>query len=122
MLARESYQHLGDSAGVSNVLADIGEIYRLQGKYVEARVYYEDSLNLAGRITDLRIRQKARAHALKGAGTVATWQGEYAMARELNQESLALRRELGDTPGVATLLNNLGIIARFQRDLAGACQ
>ena len=27
---------------------------------------------------------------------------------------------MGDTPGVATLLNNLGIIARFQRDLAGA--
>ena len=27
-----------------------------------------------------------------------------------------------DTPGVATLLNNLGIIARFQRDLVGARQ
>ena len=40
----------------------------------------------------------------------------------MNQESLRLRRELGDTPGVATLLNNLGIIARFQRDLDGARQ
>lgn len=118
--AREGYQHLGDSAGVSHVLADIGEIYRLQGKYAEARAYYDESLKLAAGIMDLRLRQKARAYALKGAGTVATWQGDYSMARELNQESLALRRELGDTPGVATLLNNLGIIARFQRDLTGA--
>jgi class 3 adenylate cyclase len=120
--AREGYQSLGDKAGVSNVLADIGEIYRLQGKYAEARAYYEESLELAAGIAEPRLRQKARAHVLKGAGTVATWQGDYATARKLNEESLAIRRELGDTPGVATLLNNLGIIARFQRDLAGARQ
>jgi tetratricopeptide (TPR) repeat protein len=120
--ALEDYRNLGDSAGVSNVLADIGEIYRLQGKYAEARAYYDESLDLAAKIAEPRIRQKARAHALKGAGTVATWQGDYATARELNHESLTLRRELGDSPGVATLLNNLGIIARFQRDLAGARQ
>jgi predicted ATPase len=122
VLAREGYGQLGDSAGVSNALADIGEIYRLQGKFTEARAYYDESLNLAAGIADPRLRQKARAHALKGAGTVATWQGDYATARDLNQESLALRRDLGDTPGVATLLNNLGIIARFQRDLASARQ
>jgi tetratricopeptide (TPR) repeat protein len=107
---------------VSNILADIGEIYRLRGKYTEARGYYEESLKLAGSIADPRMRQKARAHALKGAGTVATWQGEYKTARELNEESLTHRRDLGDTPGVATLLNNLGIIARFQRDLESARQ
>ena len=120
--AREIYQHLGDSAGVSNALADIGEIYRLQGKYTEARAYYDESLSLAAVIADPGVRQRARAHTLKGAGTVATWQGDYDTARALNEESLALRRELGDTPGVATLLNNLGIIARFQRDLSGARQ
>jgi adenylate cyclase len=120
--ARASYQELGDSAGISHALADIGEIHRLQGKYTEARVYYDESLSLAAGIAEIRLRQKARAYALKGAGTVATWQGDYSTARTLNQESLALRRELGDTPGVATLLNNLGIIARFQRDLASARQ
>lgn len=120
--ARNSYQQLGDGAGVSHVLSDIGEIHRLQGRYAEARGLYEESLELSARITDTRMRQRARAHALKGAGTLATWQGQYAVARELNQESMALRRELGDTPGVATLLNNLGIIARFQRDLDAARQ
>lgn len=120
--ARQGYQRLGTNSGLSHVLADIGEIYRLQGKYTEAQGYYEESLNLAGDIADPRMRQKARAHALKGAGSVATWQGDYKTARELNEESLAHRRDLGDTPGVAALLNNLGIIARFQRDLAGARQ
>lgn len=120
--ALESYRSLGDSAGVSHILADIGEIYRLQGKYTEARRYYEESLTLSDSIADPRMRQKARAHTLKGAGTVATWQGDYKTARELNEESLAHRRDLGDTPGVATLLNNLGIIARFQRDLISARQ
>jgi adenylate cyclase len=119
---RGSYQGLGDKAGVSQVLADIGEIYRLQGKYAEAKGFYDESLDLAGSIPDPRIGQVARAHALKGSGTVATWQGDYTAARERNQESLAIRRELGDTPGVATLLNNLGIIARFQHDLSGARQ
>ena len=120
--ARDSYQQLHDSTGVSHVLADIGEIYRLQGNYTEARGYYDESLKLTVSIAEPRLRERARAHALKGAGTVATWQGDYATAREFNHESLDLRRNLGDTPGVATLLNNLGIIARFQRDLAGARQ
>lgn len=120
--ARDSYLQLDDKAGVSHVLSNIGEIYRLQGKYEEARRFYDESLSLADHIAKSSDRRAARAHALKGAGTVATWQGDYATARELNQESLALRRELGDVPGVATLLNNLGIIARFQRDLVGARQ
>jgi len=118
--ARESYQQLSDTAGLSHVLSNIGEIYRLQGKYEEARSFYDESLKLAEQLSEVRDRRAARAHSLKGAGTVATWQGDYATARTLNQESLNLRRELGDTPGVATLLNNLGIIARFQRDLDSA--
>jgi class 3 adenylate cyclase/tetratricopeptide (TPR) repeat protein len=118
--ARERFQRLGNPAGLSNVLADIGEIYRLQGQYLEARGYYDQSLELAASITDLPLRQAARAHALRGAGTVATWQGDYAAARVLNEESLAIRRDLGDKPGVAVLLNNLAIVASFQHDLAGA--
>ncbi len=120
--AHENFEQFGDGGGISRTLADIGEVHRLQGKYTEARAYYDQSLSLAAGIVDARIRQSARAHALKGAGSVATWQGDYAAASELNQESLAIRREIGDTPGVATLLNNLGLLARFQNDLASARQ
>jgi predicted ATPase len=120
--ARERFQQIGDQAGLSHVLADIGEIYRLQGKYVEAQGYYNQSLELAASIADLPSRQAARAHTLRGAGTFATWQGYYALARQLNEESLAIRRDLGDRPGVAVLLNNLGIVAGLQRDPAAARQ
>ena len=118
--AHASYEQLDDKLGMSHVMTNIGEIYRLQGKYDEARSYYGNSLNLAVQIMEPHDRRVARADAIKGAGTVATWQGDYETARILNEESLALRRELSDTPGVATLLNNLGIIARFQGDLTGA--
>jgi predicted ATPase/transcriptional regulator with XRE-family HTH domain len=52
-----------------------------------------------------------RAKALSGAGTLAKYQGDFALARLLFDESLALRRELGDKKGIAASLNNLGILA-----------
>lgn len=120
--ARESYHQAEDVAGVSHVLAELGDVYRMQGKYPEARTDYDHSLELTAQIADPQRRKAARAKALKGAGTVATWQGDYAAARTFNQESLAIHRELGDIPGMAALLNNLGIIARFQNDLSAARQ
>ena len=118
--ARRSFERVGDAAGICHVLADIGEVRRLQGHYAEARAFYDESLELASQVADPPVRQAARAHALKGAGTVATWQGDYEAARELNEESLTIGRALSDKPGVAVLLNNQGIIARFQHDLDAA--
>ena len=118
--AQASFRQLSDAAGVSHVLADIGEVYRLQTKYAEARGCYDESLALAAAVAEPELRLAARAHALKGAGTLATWQGDYATARTLNEESLASLREVGDKPGIAALINNLGIVALFQRDLEAA--
>jgi predicted ATPase/class 3 adenylate cyclase len=120
--ARESYHQLDDVAGISHVLAEMGDVYRMQGKYPEARSYYDQSLELTGQIVEPQHRQAARAKALKGAGTVATWQGDYAAADAFNKESLSIHRDLGDVPGVATLLNNMGIIARFQRNLSSTVE
>jgi adenylate cyclase len=118
--AQASFAALGDAGGMSHVLADIGEVQRLQGHFETARALYDESLAVADRVADAELRLAARAHALKGAGTVATWQGDYEAARSLNAESLTIRRELGDTPGVAVLLNNQGIVARFLHDLGAA--
>ena len=115
--ALDDYAVAGDDAGRSVAAADIGEVLRLQGRYDDARARYDESLGLAAAVADHELRLTARAHALKGAGTVATWCGDYDEARRLNDESLAIRRELGDVPGVAVLLNNQGIIARFVQDL-----
>ena len=65
-------------------------------------------------------RTAARANALHGAGSLAIYQGDYAAARDLNEESLTIRRELGDKQGTASALHNLGAIAHHQGDYATA--
>jgi predicted ATPase/class 3 adenylate cyclase/Tfp pilus assembly protein PilF len=49
-----------------------------------------------------------RARALNGAGMLAHWQGDYTAARALCEESLVIRRALGDERGIADSLHNLG--------------
>jgi non-specific serine/threonine protein kinase len=55
-----------------------------------------------------------RAKALAGAGILAAEQADYPRATARLEESLALRRALGDTRGGAEVLNILGTIARDQ--------
>lgn len=56
----------------------------------------------------------ARAMALNGAGNLAYQQSDYARAMVLHEEALALRRELGDSRGIAGSLANLGTVAYLQ--------
>jgi predicted ATPase/class 3 adenylate cyclase len=63
---------------------------------------------------------KARADALRCAGILAYFQGGYAQAHALHEESLAIRRELGDKAGIAYSLTSLGLVAQEQSDYASA--
>ncbi len=58
-----------------------------------------------------------RAKALAGAGSLARVLRDYDRATELFDESLELRRGLGDAAGIANSLNNLAIVAQWQNDL-----
>ena len=62
----------------------------------------------------------AWAKALNGAGRLACGQGDYAEARALYKEGLAIWRLLGDQQNTAGSLNGLGNVAAGQGDLAGA--
>jgi tetratricopeptide (TPR) repeat protein len=53
-------------------------------------------------------------------GLVAQHKKDYGRATALFDEGLALRRELGDTRGIAASLNNLGEVARVQADFGRA--
>ena len=55
--------------------------------------------------------------ALSNLGNAAQEQGNYAAARSLQEESLAISRELGDKRGIAGSLNSLGNVAKNQGDL-----
>jgi predicted ATPase/DNA-binding winged helix-turn-helix (wHTH) protein len=56
----------------------------------------------------------ARAKALNGAGYLATMLGDFAAARALHEESLAIRRGLGDRRGISVSLNNLAMAVLHQ--------
>ncbi len=65
-------------------------------------------------------RTSTRATTLNGAGVLAWSQGDYASARSLSEESLSIRRELGDRRGIALSLNSLGNVAHNQGDYSTA--
>jgi predicted ATPase len=65
-------------------------------------------------------RSPIGAAALGGAGVLALHQGDYAAARALHDESLAIRRQSGDRRGMAQSLRHLGRLATDQGDFPAA--
>ncbi|MCW3094389.1 MAG: transcriptional regulator, LuxR family [Chthonomonadaceae bacterium] len=65
-------------------------------------------------------RTRARADGLNGAAGLAYYQSDLVSARALLEESLAIRRELGDLRAIAGLLSNLGNLAKQQKDYTAA--
>jgi tetratricopeptide (TPR) repeat protein len=57
-----------------------------------------------------------RVKALDAAGSLALFQRNYAAARAVMEESLALKRELGDERGIANSLYDLAMVAQSQGD------
>lgn len=62
----------------------------------------------------------ARAKALLGEGTLAQFQGDFAAARALHEESLAISRAHGDKRGVSAALNGLAGVTALQGDIRRA--
>lgn len=113
------------SGSSSQIAAEIGlriacilwRFWYVRGYIREWQEYLSTALALCPPLDAL---QPYRAKALTGAGTLAIWRGDYASARRLFEESLAIRRELGDKKSVASALNNLGVIASMQGDYASS--
>ena len=63
---------------------------------------------------------KELAKALSAAGVLAYYQCDYRAARARHEESLAIRRQLGERRGMAVSLTNLGNVIYEQGDFASA--
>jgi predicted ATPase/class 3 adenylate cyclase len=104
---RAALEWLGQKAEAEQSLRLGGALWRfwvVRGHLREGRERLAELLALAG----ASVRTEARAQVLTGAGTLAHNRGEYALARALFEESLAIWRELGHKAGIASALNNLG--------------
>ncbi len=83
-----------------------------RGYLSEGRRWLESAISRSGPVAT-----RAKAKALNGAGSIATFQDEYEAAKALIEEGLALNRELGDKEGIASSLANLcGVAMLGQRD------
>ena len=63
-------------------------------------------------------RTPERAAALRGAGVLTFFLGDYPAARTLFEENRAICEEMEDKPGIASALNSLGNVALYQGDHA----
>lgn len=89
--------------------------WEVRGFLSEGRRWIEGLLAVVG-----NAQASVRAKALRGAGVLASHQGDYERAATFLQESFTLLQQLGDKRGAALSLNNLGIVARNQGDYARA--
>ncbi len=96
--------------------------WEYRGYLSEGRSWLEGMSSLGnarGRVESAESRAM-QATVLSGAGALAGAQGDLERAEALHKEALTLRRELGDTPGIAGSLGNLGLMAMVRGDYARA--
>jgi predicted ATPase/DNA-binding SARP family transcriptional activator len=108
--AVETRRDSGPAAGL-RLAGALWRFWWIRGFPQEGRRWLETSLGAA---TSAPV--EIRARALGGAGVLAADQGDYARARALHEESLALWRSVGDVGHVAEALNNLGSAVQQQGD------
>ncbi len=86
--------------------ASMWHFWEVRGYWTEGREWLEGALT-KGREALI----PPRVRALNGAANLAFFQGDYARAVALGEESLDLSRKLGDKRGIASCLNILGMEA-----------
>ncbi|HYN88544.1 MAG TPA: tetratricopeptide repeat protein, partial [Ardenticatenaceae bacterium] len=113
-LACARQQAMGGGAETALRLAGaLWRFWSMRGYWSEGREWLESVLSLPGAAEAMA----ARGKALYGAGSLAYSQDDYHAAHVLLEESVAIRRALGDTQGVAMSLQHLGTLAREQEAL-----
>jgi non-specific serine/threonine protein kinase len=110
----------GGGEGGLRLAAAIWRFWEVRGHLGEGRAWFATLLPSATREAGQDGGPPLRAKALNGAGMLAYRQGDHAIARPQHTEALAIRRELGDRPGIAISLNNLGLVAQAQEEHATA--
>jgi DNA-binding CsgD family transcriptional regulator/tetratricopeptide (TPR) repeat protein len=100
------YRQLGDTEGIASSLIYLGFVAVLGQRDLETvPALYEEAAGLGPELQDRRVV----ANLLLFSGLIAISQGDWKRGLALNDESLALFRQIGDIQGMGHCLNNLGI-------------
>ena len=107
------YEVVGDEAGKTHAIFQIGDTWHMQGEYQRAAPYLEQSAEQLREMGDLR----TYAFALSRLGAMAILQNDFPQALSRLNEALPLLREYSE-PGLLTVtLVYLGVLAVAQGDL-----
>jgi non-specific serine/threonine protein kinase len=110
--ALEWLVHSSEAEGALRLAGALRRLWSVRGCCAEGRRRLVEVLALPGATE----HPAARAAALYAAGILAAQQGDCEAARSLYEQSLALRRQLGDKEGTALSLIYLGQILVAQGD------
>src|SRR5215204_1382929 len=108
----------GSPSARAMALAGIGEIASHQGDLDQAQEACEVGLELLAHEAS-----EAKIYLLLSLGKVALMRGEdYERATQVNEEALALSREMRHRMGLATSLLHLGLVSQRRGDSEGAAE
>lgn len=119
-------QTVGATPLASAAEAAWGEAWRQMGRLNEARAHFEAAQQLAEAATSAANATDEQAQtdlsrlkltALRGLGSIAAQQADYAIARSYTEQALILARAIADRRQEGHLLNNLGSISLINGDL-----
>ena len=115
--ALENSLRAGEALLTLRMATALARFWQIRGYWTEGRRWLEAAL---ARSADTP--PALRAWALSHAAALAQFQGDYAQARALTEQSLGLQRTLGDHAGMAASLSTQGNIAYHQGDYRAAEQ
>ncbi len=105
----------GNALLALHIAATMAQFWYLRGHMSEGLRWLQAAL-----AKDTEAPKLLRAKALNASGALAQYSGNYALAEQYLEESLVIKRELGDMSSVASSLNNLGATAVHRGDFARA--
>jgi len=104
---------LGEVESAQRMAGALQPFWLTRGYWSEGRRWLEETLALD---TGAALSPAVRAKTLYGAGVLTRFQGDFARARMLCGQSLAIYRDLADQTGVLMALVELSRISSFQGD------
>jgi non-specific serine/threonine protein kinase len=106
----------GDAESGLRLVGAIWRYWLVRGFIAEGRAHVAHALDAC----IFKDPNEILAKALNAGGVLSLRQSDYRTARSYLEQSLAIRRELGDRALIASTLNNLGAIAIEQSDTDAA--
>ncbi|MFN2458902.1 MAG: adenylate/guanylate cyclase domain-containing protein [Chitinophagaceae bacterium] len=110
--AKQMAQRVSFPIGEAYALKNLGLVYKIQGKYVEALDHYQQSLQIFKNQKD----KIGIANLLNNIGSIHAEQGDDAKALEYCLQSLKIAEQTGDKMRIMSALINVGSIYHNKKD------